>query len=244
MLKKIEHFYLSILRVFIMVLATTLLIASIVLGVYGLNAFKKEPEKPKSPKITYDQFINSLILPKDQANNKNMSDSQKKEEISNKELEQGYYNKIANIIYDFLKKHSQDTFLLDKDLFKFEFESNTSRKFLNDDVKIAYLKGLSDIIERATNDKNFIEYTNKISAKEAIDQLLRNYDSEYIKQITNAEAEYTLLLKQSNEKKEKAIKSLYLAGGLFAIFLSIVFLAIFLRIEINLRNLEKLAQFK
>jgi hypothetical protein len=49
MLKKIELIYLSILRVFVMILATVCLVASIILGVGVLKVFKGEPVKPKPP---------------------------------------------------------------------------------------------------------------------------------------------------------------------------------------------------
>lgn len=160
--------------------------------------------------------------------------------VADDESEKAYYDKIADMIYGFIAKHQVEGFITNKDYFKYNLENSMKQTFRNNAYRLAYLKGLSETIEKSIVDKKFLDYVQKNSASNAIDSLIENYYVKFVTEVKKTEEEHNKNMDKYLEEKQKAIKNSYFAGGFFLGFIVIVFFATLLKIEVNLRNLEKL----
>lgn len=55
--------------------------------------------------------------------------------ISDEELIKGYIDKIADFTYDFIRKYSVNTFIIEKESFKYKLEESINSIFKNSNTK-------------------------------------------------------------------------------------------------------------
>lgn len=157
-LNKLEVTYLNVLRGVLLVIASILVIVALLAGVKGLigiTGFGGSDVKPE--KITPDQIIQAV-------NEKPKSDTvAPKAENNEKKMEDAYsaqYEKIANIVIGFVTKYSNKT----ENLGKKEIVAylTTATNAYPEEIRAAYINGLSDAFEKALKDESIIKRTIKL----------------------------------------------------------------------------------
>jgi hypothetical protein len=80
------------------------------------------------------------------------------------------------------------------------------------------------------------------SALAIVNRALDLYSADFERQLEQSRRELTEAQQEHLQNKAEAASNLYLAMASFGLFLCIVFLSIFIRIERNLRHLESCAR--
>lgn len=239
MLQKLENAYLMILRVVVIVTAG-LLLAGVVF--YGLNSFKgfSEPSMDNQPpKVSDKDLINGLITkPSSSEGQANTSEAGADSTAQPENDEnQAYYTRAAAAIANFVATHSSGVESLNKEqvvkIIKEQAESNTSPELVT-----AYASGFAQAVEGALASPSVAMLASQSSAIDVVNNALKSFNEQFDKQLAEKEARYAAEQEKHLQNKAEAMQSLYIAAGAFGMFLLIVFLSIFIRIERNLRNLE------
>ena len=239
MLQKLENAYLMILRVVVIVTAG-LLLAGVVF--YGFNSFKgfSEPTMDNQPpKVSDKDLIDGLIAKpstsEGQANASEAGTDSAAQPTSDEN--QAYYTRAAAAIANFVATHSSGQESLDKEqvvkIIKEQAESNTSPERVT-----AYASGFAQAVEGALASPSVAMLASQSSAIDVVNNALKSFNAQFDKQLAEKDARYVAEQEKHLQNKAEAMQSLYIAAGAFGMFLLIVFLSIFIRIERNLRNLE------
>lgn len=261
MLQKLENAYLAILRFIVILVATGLLIA---VAVFGADSFKLLSDAPK-----YEDFVPSVsekgviekVSAKEDAPKAPHGDASKPNEATQKDPNQLHYDRLVTTISNFIQKYQKPA----EPNRRIEFDENgiphevvdqpapvsINKEWLanhlkercntfEEDTRIAACaKGLADVMEKALADKKVIARAQATSATNVVDQSIKAYIDafqtsidEHEEKVNEAQAEHTV-------GQAKAMSSLYWALGSLGAFLSIVFLSVLIKIERNLRPLNK-----
>lgn len=262
---KLEKSYLDLLRVVVLVIASLLLLAVIVLcgmGAYGVLA--KSEVVVKSEKVRAEDVIKD-ITPAADASTVAATDGKTK--AVNDPLKP-YYDKIAVTIESFVKAYSGGTEQADK-VKVAEYLSSKAHEYSDEDVRLEYITGLQVTMDAALKSNVTIARVKKSPQKAlpavppaqafdengapvelaAVDQeqpfnesplkiageVINSYTAHFDKLINDARNEKRLREAENMEKKTTAVSMLYIALGLFGVFLFVIFMSILVKIERNLR---------
>jgi len=257
---KIENIFLSTLRIFILIILATSIIASITL--IGFAA-KDAMVKPKQ--YTYDKFDSSDFIGelKDslQAQPSGQEDQQglpkKPQTISNSAVEDEILKQV-NLFSKFYKRYdfeTNPTWISDtiKPRLRKQAETLSLPYGSTDAAKVAYSKGQTKIYEEILLnpllndllDKRFKEQTDVSDELkfEIIHQFFNKvmdfYPSIHANQIEKKQAFDQDQKIEVSERMAGIMKKLYIAGGIFSAFLLISLILILVKIERNLRAPQK-----
>lgn len=249
MFQKLENIYLEILRSVVILASGILLLAAILSGLAALNGLDDGPDLEESPPEVKTDALKSQVV---QA----LEDKKKKDESANQadrkaysadlsDLEevdpnQAYYDRSFTAMAEFVKKTDRDGMELIKERVD-KWLKDMASKYENEKYKEAFVKGLAEQLEAVLQDEAIIQEAKASTPGDVIDVFLQNYIKSFHDDIAaidirnaKAEADY-------EQEQKDADQALYYAGGSFVAFLLIVFLSIFIKIERNLRHLEKMA---
>lgn len=261
----VEKSYLDLLRVVVLVVATILLILSLIAGLSGGLGFFNFGDGVVSPeKVTVDEVIQDLA-PRPQEVNKPAEKSQ----VDQKKVDpfQDKYEKIVERISLFVKANSKES--INKDA-AIEFISKNTNRYDDPLIRESYINGLSDTVDQAfksdivvsrlkTVDKvapSKVEAVPasaaegeevapvpeaqdlKIKKESPIDisiEVIEKYTEHFNAKIAVANEETAKNQAEKALNKAGSLIKLYVAGAAFFLFLLVVFVSILIKIERNLR---------
>lgn len=232
MLQTLENAYLAILRAVVIVASGIMLVGVVMFSASALKGFGAAPEtKMATPVVDAGEVIKAttavkteIAAPDETANQQKASDVSKQ-----------YYDKLVKIIADFITKQSGGERGVDEDALR-GILVNQASGYEDRGLSIDYLKGLSTTLEKAVIDKKVIAKATSEHMFDVIDSLMRTYAEKFDEQIAAEDARIAREQEEHAQAKVQSTVNLYIAGGCFALFLLIVFLSIFIKIERNLRR--------
>jgi hypothetical protein len=247
MLQKLENAYLAILRMTVIIVSGILLVGVIVFGLGSLEYFNNSPnDKIKSPKINSETIIKKITATENVPTESVSAGSDSKVAEPSKDQNEKLYISIAKKIKEFIDhaydfKYPQTAEEYEKDLkmlvdhIRKISESGPGR---SNELALAYATKLSLATNQILSDKKIEEIAINSDPLNFVDKFLDAFTEEFNRQF---HAEQDRIQKEQQEyiqTKAKSINNLYIAAASFGIFIIVVFLSIFIKIERNLRCLE------
>lgn len=243
MLQKLENAYLAILRLVVIVFSGILLISVVIFGLSSLKGFGDGPgDEIEPPKISADEIINRITAPEDVSDGK--SDETKdhpKPNHGKADPNKQYYDAAASQIVTFVTKVSGGTEGL-KASQVYVVTKDRAEAFGTEELVAAYAKGFSEAAAKILSDKKIESLAKSTSSVDVVNHILNTYTAEFKSKLQAEHDKINEEKLQHAQAKAESATNLYLAGASFGLFLLIVFLSIFIKIERNLRHLEIKAQ--
>lgn len=256
MLQKLENTYLAILRFTVILIAGLLLLCAAFFMMNGLPALMAAPSADiKTPQITVDDISVHMVddEPKKTSGSKASVTSSSSSAASPKSenADEGHLEKIASVIFKFIREKSGGTVELDANYVK-EIIRKAATDQDSPELAAAYLKNLADSVEQILNSaqvKTMLQTPNNKStvgtdsadpneqnaAVRIINKLLMQYRTKFDASVIAQRSANTRAIARHANAQANAQISLYAAIGCFAIFILVVFMSIFIKIERNLR---------
>ncbi|MBA3979838.1 MAG: hypothetical protein C0462_04465 [Alcanivorax sp.] len=108
----------------------------------------------------------------------------------------------------------------------------------SDELISSYAEELSKSISRAVMNTSIITAARNTSAIDVINHILSVFTEEFDRELQAEHQRFSEEQAAHLEARSDATNTMYLAGVCFGLFLLIVFLSIFIKIERNLRHLQ------
>lgn len=239
MLQKLENAYLAILRFVVLAVAGLLLVC---VGLFGVNALKLMKEAPAmvgaTPKVTSEEVVAAVtskavpVVPEGQGKTVARLEDQADPLAA-------HYDRAVNAIVKFGNKVSGITLSVNHESMV-QVLKNRTKEVREAGHEEVFVKGLADVLEKALATPAVIKAASSESPFDVVDRIINHYVERFNAQINETNAKNADAHQQFQAEKEEGLQSLYYAAGGFGAFLLIVFLSIIIRIERNLRNLERL----
>ena len=236
MLEKLETTYLAILRAVVIIGSGTLLFCVIVFGLNSLKGLASEPTgELKSIQVSAQDVAKKLT----ESDKKNVSkdaeqnSSSAMHEVANKQ----YYDKTAKYVIDFITKNANEPVNLDQnqiiDVIKSRAESFNDTQLTSD-----FAKGLMQTTETLFADKLTIENAKKNGATNTANNVLNTYTDSFRESLKNEQRRVSEDKEKYQQNKASAAENLYFSAASFGLFILIVFLSIFIKIERSIREIS------
>lgn len=239
MLQRLENAYLAILRAVVIFASGILLIGFVIFGLGALKGFGDGPgEKVNQPEIASAEVIEKLTAQKpmsDRAKNSITEYLPKKEAV---DPNQQYYAASAKSIVSFVIRISGGEENLSEQQVS-EIIMSRATAYDSNELSAAYAKGFSETAAKVLANKKIEDLAKNTSALDVVNQMLNTFTEEFNAKIQSEHERISTAQQNHILAKAESASNLYLAGACFGLFLLIVFLSIFIKIERNLRNLEK-----
>lgn len=253
-LQKLETSYLAILRFVVILISGLLLIAALYLSLSALVNMR-DGAKPVeiTPKVAPDQVVTEITKVQPNPTAKPATQAQQSPVDPN----QADYERAASIIVSFVSKYSRGADISKEgaiNVVKTHVEAQHTPALV-----MACASGLPNVLEKVLSDKKVIELVRRPIWSESrddlpqhdmtvgrspvwmVDMTLERYFTTFNQQVDQALVGEEIEREKQNTRKQHAMKSLYMAGGAFGVFLLLALLAIIVRVERNLRPLSHLA---
>lgn len=239
MLHKLEDLYLAILRFVVILVAGLLLVGVIVLGLNSFRSLQPAPIASRlTPSVSEEALRNSLnLLLKKNAFATQQSTSAT-EETQKLDPNQSFYDRTAVAIVAFMKEESGGDWVSYKARAA-QIAKARAEKYSTPELTAAHAKNFAETMERMLKDPSLLAAAKEVPRIDLLNRLVETFTDEFDQQIKTTESQNQARQQEYLEKKAEGQQSLYIAGGAFAAFLMIVFLSIIIRIERNLRYLER-----
>lgn len=236
MLQKLENLYLSILRFVVILAAGLLLVAVLALGLSSLRALQSAPtEALLVPKVSDDSLKKAIL--KKEGSTEALAPGTKPSGAA-ADPNQALFDRAAAAIIAFDTAHSGGAAPPDK-----ERVADLLKRRANelDEPKLTgtYAKQLTESLERLLKDPGIVAMAKDVSPVDTVNRVLDTFAEQFEEQIKKNAKANQAKQQEHMEQRMEGQQSLYMAGAAFAGFLMIVFLSIIIRIERNLRNLER-----
>lgn len=241
MLQKLENVYLGILRTVVIIASGILLLAVIMFGLGALKGFGNGPsDKPNAPNVKSEEIINK-ITSKNQPSNTTSAPDEAPVAEENVDKNKTYYDSASKKIFEFVNRVSKGMENPDQTQVA-AIIKDRAESYNSEELTSAYAKGFSESIEKILSDKGVENKASQTSAIDVVNIVLNSFTEEFNSQI---QAEHERIQTEQQEHlqaKAESASNLYIAAGCFGLFLLIVFLSIFIKIERNLRHIETRTQ--
>lgn len=236
MLQKLENVFLAILRFVVLVVAALLLIGVVIQFTGATKLLQKAPEPTKvEPAVAPKDVISDITRKPTEAT---QTGTESSSSSVGADPYDKYYGRIADAITRFGTKLGQSVVgraeLIDI------LKDGRIKQHIPEGHEVQYLSGLADAFEKALADKSVIKSVSASQPYTVVGEIIQSYSSKFKQQLDEANEKNANAMTTYQMEKANGLQSLYYAGGAFGAFLMIVFLSIFIRIERNLRNLERL----
>lgn len=235
MLQKLENAYLMILRIVVIAGAGLLLLAVGILGVDSFKALQSEPDGGKQTPQVSSQAIVEALTTKKPAETPPAANESTHTAVDPNDTD---YQRVATAIANFVARHSEGTAEVNKDRV-IQIVKERARQQGSAELAAAFARNLADTMEKILADPAIVNLAANSSTLEVVNTALNRFTEEFARQKQKGEAELAVKQARFLERRAQGMQSLYLAAASFGAFLLIVFLSIFIRIERNLRNLER-----
>ncbi|SMF02100.1 hypothetical protein [Pseudogulbenkiania subflava] len=239
MLQKLENAYLAILRFVVLAVAGLLLISVGLLGMNALKLMKQEPPVAKAePKVTSQEIIHVVTAPATPSAPASQG-GDTPQPVKSVDPLAADYTRAANAVINFGVKVSSGAIHVErKEVIQVLKNRGKDIKELGHEE--AFIKGLADVFEKALTTPSVIRSASEAAPFDVVNRIMENYVTSFNQQIDAVNAKNAQAQQKYLDDKAEGMQSLYYAAGAFGTFLMIVFLSIIIRIERNLRNLERI----
>jgi hypothetical protein len=257
LLQKLENTYLAILRLTVLVVSGLMLVAAVLLGISSLGGLRGDAPPDKTvPTVSAAQIVTDLTQPAAREG-ASLPEQGKSGGARAVDSNEAAYKRATESIAAFIAKHSAGRMTANKPvvmgLVKRQAESQTSPELVK-----AYADGLAVALDTVLADPKIIAQVSRFATAEdatgntastaqgsanpadVVDALLGKYSIQFQRQLADLRTKEAERQGAQAEKKAEATMKLYMAGGAFGLFLLVVTLSIFIRIERNLRPLDRL----
>lgn len=236
MIEKVENAYLAILRAVVIAASGIMLIAALLFGASAMTGFwGGVDERIAVPDVDQDEVLAAVTAPPAEDVPRRESSPQDGR-ATPVDPNQKHYEAAAAAIVSFVTRLSGNNRPLSEraiaDVIKQRAES-----FDEDHLTQAYARGFARAIDGMLKDRRIQERATNSTPVEVVNELLNAYTQAFREQVTAEEERIAKEQDKAMERQAAAIRFLTAAGVCFGIFLAIVFLSIFIKIEVNLRNL-------
>lgn len=240
MLQRLENAYLAILRFVVLLVAGLLLISVGVLGFNATKLLKQEPVAVKAePKVPPESIVASITKRQSTTELGQQPSDSSQTSLSNTSPLDPYYAQGARAIEKFLLKVSGGQFQADHEKVILILK-NRAKEVKEPEHHDEFVKGLAAALEKTLTNPAILKSASASEPTNTVNQVLDSYTSSFNAQIEEVNAKNASVQQQYVQEKTDGLQSLYYAAGAFGSFLMIIFLSIIIRIERNLRNLERL----
>jgi len=241
---KLETTYLSILRAAILVIASLILVFSVVFGIAGLSkiqifSFFGGKEVPKVETGEVLKKLNDTAVGAQGDSAVNTEDGSSDPSAFEDDPNAVYYNRSVNAVVAFLQSYSNASFDVKGKENIYREIKNMSEKYEDEKAISSFATGMAETLESALKEKSIIDRTVNRPAGNVLREVVGTYVGAFNEQYQKINAEHAEKEMEKAEKKTSAVMQLSMAGGSFLIFLLLVFLMIFVKIELNLREMAK-----
>lgn len=264
MIQKLENSYLGVLRVVVIAASSLLLVAAIALGIWSVKGVLPATEtvvdiEPVEPREVLEQ-----VLPEEKKLAQASGQSTPGKgvvKIVNADR-QAAYEKIYTMSAAFIGKFTGNVQTINKNSF-FEYLDAKLSQYDSEEVRAQYLSGLTGVVDASFKSVRITAMAGTPATATAtsgepvpeagvadlamppvndkpinmVGSVINSYTELFAKKIAAAREKKEAAAAEMSERKAAAMTQLYLAGGLFVLFLLVVFLSIIIKIERNLREI-------
>ena len=254
-IQKLENSYLGILRFFVVAGSGLLLIAAIALGGWSLKGMLSPPVTVRENLSVEAGDVLKQVAPEemkaDQPNGQ--SDAANVRIVNQAQLAAS--EKIYAMAVAFIGKFGGNVQTINRNGF-FEYLDTKLNHYESDEIRTGYLLGLTSVMDSAFKSLRVnaiagspmtvaaVEPGEDVPAVQVNDKpinmviaIIGSYTDLYNKKLEAASARQQARAAQAHSDRAAALMQLYVAGGLFGLFLLVVFLFVVIRIERNLREI-------
>jgi hypothetical protein len=227
MLKKLEEAYLAILRVVVIVVATVLLVAVVWFVAASLKPVtaEKAPAKQMAP-VSEQAVVNKVLG------------------VSGPGTPGGgappaaaAYGRALAALSKFMKEQTGGMDSVDQEN-ALETLKRRAEMMDNNETAAAYVAGLGPMLEKVLGSPAVIAAAKQGSPYMTASQVIDAYSEEFTAESKKVSEEAMGHESMQAMKEAERSQNLYMAAGAFAMFLSVLFLTLVIKIERNLRNLQ------
>jgi hypothetical protein len=283
LIQKLENSYVAILRVFVIVIATILLLAAAVTGVSSLKGMLPGAQEKADVAEVDPKDVLAQVAPGEK---RSTADEERHPTETNQPKANPYaadYDKAYAAVNAFVTKTSKNTLKIERADLSRALDQNLSN-YDADNIKARYISGLAATFAASLGDKRLIarvekpelpkrrqaavpvpapvqneadgeqmaaeqpapapepepvldEKPYKESPFDVVNEVLNTYNKMFTQKLAEAKEKQEAAAAEHMEAKASAAMRLYVAGGLFASFLLVIFLTIAIRIERNMREI-------
>ncbi|MGR2678709.1 hypothetical protein [Chromobacterium haemolyticum] len=237
MLQKLENAYLAILRFVVLGVAGLLLIGVVIQLTGAAKLLQKAPDPIKIEPAVAPKDVISDITRKPSESTKGGTESSARANGANPHDK--YYGRMVDAIVRYGKSFGR-TVVDRESLINVFKEDSRIKEYASGEHAEKYLEGLAKTFEIASSDQTVMKAAPASNPFSIFDDFIQGYTNKFKQQLDEANEKNANAMTTYQMEKANGLQSLYYAGGAFGAFLLIVFLSIFIRIERNLRNLERL----
>lgn len=258
-IQKLENSYLGILRVVVIAGASLLLIASLALAGWSVQGVLPSPE-PKTDAVTVDpRDVLKQVAPEEMKS----AQSSVQPASSNAGVKMTNAAQIAAseklyaMAAAFIGKFSGNVQTINRNGF-FEYLDTRLNQYDSDEIRAQYLLGLASAMDAsfkslrvnaiagspmpASNDAGAEADASPVPQVNdkpinMVSSVIGSYTEQFNKKLEAARTRQQASLARMQAEKADAMMQLYVAAGLFGLFLLVVFLSVLIRIERNLREI-------
>jgi hypothetical protein len=231
---KLEGTYLKILRYSILVLATLVLGLTLVTAVIGLsNVGAFNLPKKEIPKVSTDTILSNIVNTKNTTSIQGKGSNQFENGKIQADPNQQYYERSDKAVKNFITAYSNINFNQPLvDIFR-----SKAQVYRDNEVVQAFASGMADTLEKVLSDKSVIKRAANGTAIVIVEQVIKNYESDFNIELSRINEEKAANEMKISMKRSSGVMLLSVAGGSFLAFLLLAFLMIFVKIELNLREM-------
>lgn len=238
MLEKLENAYLGILRTVVIVASGVLLIGVIMFGLSSLKGFGDGPDDEISPpEVKSEEIIKKMTAQEAISNDSGDSEGESTNQTPQIDPNKAYYDAASAKIVKFVASVSGGAESLDAATVT-EITKGRADSIESEEIRTAYAKGFSESVDKVLSDKAIESLAKNSSGIDVVNQLLNTFTEAFNAQIEEEQEKINTAKQEHMQAKAESSSNLYIAAGCFGMFLLIVFLSIFIKIERNLRNLQ------
>jgi hypothetical protein len=241
MIEKVENAYLAILRTVvigasgIMLVAAVVFAASATTGLWGgVN------ERIKAPDVDREAVIRAVTVPAAANVPRGDTTSERSAATEGADPNQKHYDHAAAAIVAFSARQPGNQGALNQRMVA-DVIKQRAEAFDEPDLTEVFANGLARAIDGLLNDRRVQERVAGTSPVAVVNELLDAYTREFSDQVEAERRRISQARIESAERKANSLFFLSAAGVCFGLFLLIVFLSIFIKIEVNLRHLATAA---
>ncbi|MAE30908.1 MAG: hypothetical protein CMO43_04830 [Verrucomicrobiales bacterium] len=240
MLQKLENTYLAILRTVVIVASGILLAGAVLFGLGALEGFGDGPSDEINPpnvpsRAVIKKMLEPISIPEE---NQQTGEGATPSPVT-RNPNQKHYDSAAKTIIDFVVMVSGGTQSLNErqigNIIKGRSESIHAG---TQELTAAYAEGISEAMKMVLADKKIEELARKSSPVDVVNQLLDTFTDVFNTQIEAEQGRITVALEEHSQAQVESVSNLSIAAVCFGMFLLIVFLSIFIKIERNLRHID------
>lgn len=256
-IQKLENSYLGVLRVVVIAGASLLLIASLALAGWSASGVLPSPE-PRLEAVTVDpRDVLKQVAPEEMKSAQGgvqTAPSNAGIKMTNA-AQLAAAEKLYAMAAAFIGKFSGNVQTINKNGF-FEYLDTRLNQYDSDEIRLQYLLGLAGAMDASFKSLKVNAIAGSPMTVEPgtdadvppallvndkpinmVSSVIGSYTEQFNKKLEAVRARQQAALMRMQADRDAATMQLYVAAGLFGLFLLVVFLSVLIRIERNLRDI-------